>query len=202
MAMDDSATGWTVQSGQNGGSPATIDAAPARLEVRTPSTTTNWFDRGRQRWNVTLPTSTTYELDVSPNAADTKIDLSGGNFTSVSVQPNAGSVFLDLTDAQVDRLDLSLNAGSASIVIGAGMDMAASLGVNAGSIELCTTGDVALRITNDSNFTFSTNLDETDLVKSGSTWSTADYEGASRQVRIHLSGNAGSFSLNPEGGCS
>ena len=45
VAMDDSATGWTVQSGQRGGSPATIDAAPARLEVRSPSNTTNWFDR-------------------------------------------------------------------------------------------------------------------------------------------------------------
>ena len=82
------------------------------------------------------------------------------------------------------------------------MDMTGSLSVNAGSIELCTTGDVALRITNDSNFTFSTNLDETDLVKSGNTWSTAGYEGASQQVRIQLSGNAGSFALNPEGGCS
>ena len=202
VAMDDSATGWTVQSGQRGGSPATIDAAPARLQVRTPSNSTNWFDQGRQRWNVTLPTSTNYELDVSPNAADTKIDLGGGKFTSVSIQPNAGSVSLDLTGAQVDKLDLSLNAGSASIVIGAGLDMAGSLSVNAGSIEMCTTGDVAVRITSDPNITFSTNLDQSGLVKSGNTWSTTGYDGASQQVRIQLSGNAGSFALNPEGGCS
>lgn len=202
VAMDDNAAGWTVQSGQRGGSPARIDAAPARLDVRGSNDNDNWFDLGRQRWNVTLPTTTTYELDVSPNAADTKIDLGGGTFTSVSLHPNAGSVLLDLADAQVDRLDLSLNAGSASIIIGDQHDMAGSLSVNAGSIELCTTGDVALRITADPNITFSTNLDETGFVKSGNTWSTDGFEDASPQVRIQLSGNAGSFALNPEGGCA
>jgi hypothetical protein len=200
VGMDD-ADGWTVASGQRNGSPAEITADSDRLEVRTPNGD-NWFDQGRQRWNVTLPTGTRYELQISPNAADSKVDLGGGTFASVSIQPNAGSIFLDLTDAQVDDLDLSLNAGSASIVVGAGLDMSGSLSVNAGSIELCTTGDVALRITGESNITFSTNLDESDLVKSGNTWSTAGYAAASRQVRIQLSGNAGSFALNPEGGCS
>lgn len=202
VAMDKSATGWTVQSGQRGGSPAKIDAAPARLDVKTSPENGNLFNQGRQRWNVTLPTTTTYELDVSPNAADTNVDLGGGTFRSVSLHPNAGSIFVDLTDAQVDQLDLSLNAGSASIMIGSGLNMAGSLEVNAGSIELCTTGDVALRITADPNITFSTNLDSTDLAKSGNSWSTAGYDGATQQVRIHLSGNAGSFALNPQGGCS
>lgn len=201
VGMDD-ADGWTVDSGQRGGSPPKITAASDRLEVRSSNDDSNWFDRGRQRWYVTLPTATSYDLDVSPNAADTKIDLGGGTFRSVSVHPNAGSVFLDLTDAQVEDLDLSLNAGSASVVIGSGLEMTGSLSVNAGSVELCTTGNVALRITSDSNITFSTNLDETDLVKSGTTWSTDGYEGAGQQVRIQLSGNAGSFALNPEGGCS
>ena len=200
VGMDDGGV-WTVASGQRGGSPATITADSDRLEVRTPNTS-NWFDQGRQRWNVTLPTATSYELDISPNAADTNVDLGGGAFTSVSIHPNAGSIFVDLTDAQVDDLDLSLNAGSASIVIGAGLDMTGSLSVNAGSIELCTSGDVALRITSDPNITFSTNLDETDLAKNGDTWSTAGYAAASEQVSIQLSGNAGSFALNPEGGCS
>lgn len=202
VGMDDT-DGWTVASGERNGTPAKIIADSDNLEIRSSNNDSNWFDQGRQRWNVTLPTATSYELlEIMPNAADTMVDLGGGTFTIVSIHPNAGSLFLDLTDAQVRELGMSLNAGSASIVIGSGLDMTGSLSVNAGSIELCTTGDVALRITNDSSFTFSTNLDETDLVKSGSTWSTADYEGSSRQVRIQLSGNAGSFALNPEGGCS
>ena len=193
---------WTVASGQKGGSAATITSAFDRLEVRSGSDN-NWFDGGRQRWNVTLPTGTSYEwLEIKPNAADTNVDLGGGTFTIVAVHPNAGSLFLDLTDAHIRELGMSLNAGSASIVIGPGLDMSGSLSVNAGSIELCTSGDVALRITSDSNITFATNLDETDLVESGDTWSSRGYEAASEQVQIQLSGNAGSFDLNPEGGCS
>ncbi len=200
---------WTVASGHNGGSDAQISSDSNRLEVRSPND--SWFDSGRQRWNVALPGATSYQLDITPNAADTTVHLTGGRFTSVSVQPNAGSVFLDLTDATVDDLSLSLNAGSASVVIGSGVDphrthlaahMNASLSVNAGSIELCTTGDVALQVTSDPNITFSTNLDGSNLVKAGNTWSSAGYANASAQVQIQLSGNAGSFTLNPEGGCS
>jgi hypothetical protein len=149
-----------------------------------------------------LPTGTSYELDIAPNAADTTIDLGGGRFTTVSIQPNAGAVSLDLTDAQVDDLDLSLNAGSVQVLIGEGMSMDASMSVNAGSIEVCTADGVALSVTTDANFTFSDNLDESDLQRLGDTWSTAGFADASDQVRIDLEGNAGSFTLNPDGGCS
>jgi hypothetical protein len=195
------AAGWTVASGETGGSPATISADSDLLGVRSP--TDSWFDHGRQRWDVTLPRVTSYHLlEIQPNAAETSVELAGGTFAIVSVHPNAGSLFLDLTDASVRQLGMSLNAGSASILIGPELAMTASLSVNAGSIDLCTTGDVALRVSSDSNLTFSTNLDETNLVKSGHTWSTAGYDAASAQVSIDLSGNAGSFTLNPEGGCS
>ena len=67
------------------------------------------------------------------------------------------------------------------------------------------TGDVALQVTSDPNITFSTNLDESGLVKTGDSWSTAGYDDAflvRDRVHIQLDGNAGSFTLNPEGGCS
>lgn len=193
---------WTVASSHEGNSGAQITVDSNRLEVRSRNTD-NWFDNGgRQRWNVTLPMAPHLELAISPNAADTKVVLGGGTFTSVSVQPNAGSLFLDLTDAQVADLSLSLNAGSASVVIGTGLDMTASMHVNAGSIEICTVGDVALQVTSNPNITFSTNLDDSSLTKVGNSWSTAGYADASKQVHIQLDGNAGSFTLNPEGGCA
>ncbi|MDP9468790.1 MAG: DUF5668 domain-containing protein [Chloroflexota bacterium] len=192
---------WTVQSGRVGGDPARITASGDRLEIEAGQGDRGW-GAGRQRWIVSLPTRTSYQLDISPNAAETTIDLGGGRFTTVSLHPNAGSVTLVLTDAQVNELDLSLNAGSASIVIGSAMEMSAALSVNAGSIELCTTGDVALQVTSDPNITFSTNLDDSGLLQNGDTWSTPGYAAASEQVSIQLSGNAGSFTLNPEEGCS
>src|SRR3990170_207127 len=171
-----------------------------RLEVRSADSGL-WWEGGRQRWEVSLPTDPVYTLTASPNAADTTIDLGGGHFTSVSLDPNAGSLFLDLTDADVERLDLSLNAGSASVIIGAAMEMRGSLSVNAGSIEVCTLGGVAVEFTLDSNITFSHNLDDSGLTRAGDTWSTSGYAAAVDQIRLEISGNAGSFTLNPEGGC-
>ncbi|MEO6060285.1 MAG: DUF5668 domain-containing protein [Candidatus Limnocylindria bacterium] len=195
---DDSA--WTVASGQQGGDPARITASGDRLEVRS-ADSGRWWESGRQRWEVSLPTDPVYTLSASPNAADTTIDLGGGHFTSVSLGPNAGSLLLDLTDAKVERLDLSLNAGSASVRIGTAMEMRGSLSVNAGSIEVCTLDGVAVEFTLDSNITFSHNLDDSGMVRVGDTWSTSGYAGAALQIRLEISGNAGSFTLNPEGGC-
>ena len=193
---------WTLAGGQTGGAAAQVTADAGRLEVRSRQPD-SWFNEGRQRWNVTLPRTPAYKLEISPNAADASVDLGGGTFTSVSIHPNAGSISVDLSGAQVDNLDLSLNAGSASILIGSGTELTGSLSVNAGSIELCTAGDVALRITSDPNLTFSTNLDKSGLAKSSfmNAWSTAGYSAAPKKVEIKLSGNAGSFTLNPEGGC-
>jgi hypothetical protein len=193
---------WSVATGRRGGDPAKISAGSDRLNVESSDRDGFWNGGGSQHWIVGLPTATSYRLDIKPNAADATIDLGGGRFTSVSIQPNAGAVSLDLTDAQVDELDLSLNAGSVEVLIGAGMSMDASMSVNAGSIEVCTADGVALSVTTDANFTFSDNLDESDLQRVGDTWSTAGFADASDQVRIDLEGNAGSFTLNPEGGCS
>ena len=196
---------WTVETGQNGGSPARITSASDRLEVST-SNDTNWFDQGRQRWDVMLPAATRYSLEISPNAADTNVNLSDGTFTLVSMHPNAGSVSLNLTDARVDVLDLSLNAGSASIMVGHGAaDISGALSVNAGSIELCMAGAVVWRFTVEQNMTFSTNLAELGFGHDGNVWSYSPPLAPGTvysSLDLHITGNAGRFTLNPEGGCS
>lgn len=194
---------WIVASGASGGSDAQIGSDSNRLEVRSPND--SWFDSRRQRWTVMLPISTSYQLDISPNAATTTIDLSGGRFTSVSLQPNAGSILVDLTDAQVDNFDLSLNAGSASIVVGGSADVTGSLSVNAGSIELCTRGLSEIHLTVKENITFSHNLADSNLGRDGDTWFFVPSHPPGAVVSVvdlHITGNAGSFTLNPEGGCS
>ncbi len=192
---------WSVASGRQGGDPARITSDSGRLHVES-SERDGWWNGGRQHWIVGLPTGTSYRLDITPNAADSTIDLGGGQFESVSLQPNAGSVRLDLTDAQVDDLDLSLNAGSVVVLIGEGLSMNASMSVNAGSIEVCTQDGVAISVTANPNITFSNNLDDANLQHVGDTWSTPGYADAADRVQIDLEGNAASFALNPEGGCS
>ena len=195
------AEAWSVQSGSGGGEAAQVTADADSLHVES-GQDHQWWGIGSQRWIVSLPTQTGYRLDIAPNAADTRIDLGGGRFSTVSLHPNAGSLFLDLTDAQVEALDLSLNAGSASVIIGSGLAMNASIEVNAGSIELCVDDGVALQVSTSSNITFSHNLEDSDLVRTADTWSTPGFADRADQVIIDLQGNAASFTLNPDGGCA
>lgn len=194
-------SGWSVAAGQRGGREARIDTTDRSLRVRSPEGSFALTD-GRQRWEVTLGSALTYELSVDVNAATTVLDLAGAHLASLQVDPNAGSVVLDLGGASVDELGLSLNAGSASISVDSDSAVAGQLDVNAGGVELCTAPRMALRIVVQGNLTFSHNLEESDLIRTGDTWSTERFEDARRQVDLRLEGNAASFTLNPEGGCA
>jgi hypothetical protein len=197
-------TDWTVSANRQGDSVPEISADLTGLDVRSAGGS-NWFaNLGRQRWTVSLPKATNYQLDISPNAASTRLNLGDGSFGLVSVHPNAGSLFLDLTGAKVDHLEMSLNAGSASIVVADGADVTGSLSVNAGSIELCAPAPVAFRFTVKENLTFSHNLEDSSLGHDGDVWSYSPPVPSGAVVSsidLHIEGNAGSFTLNPEGGC-
>jgi hypothetical protein len=192
---------WTVAGGDGNAQPR-IQPDASSLTVSSP--TDQWWGAGRQRWNVTLPTRKSHVVQIDANAADTNLDLRGGQFERLTVHPNAGSLRLDLGSASVNQLDVALNAGSASIIVDSGTWASGSLHVNAGSIELCTNGPRSLRFRVVQNITFSTNLDSSGLVRVGDTWSTPTSIASLRpyQVELTIEGNAGSFTLNPEGGCA
>ena len=52
---------------------------------------------------------------------------------------------------------------------------------------------------NDDNITFSHNLDDSGLSRSGDTWRSGD---GTADVTLDIEGNAASFNYNPDGGCS
>jgi hypothetical protein len=190
--------GWRVASGQSDGEEAQIEATDASVAVSSPD---RGFMGGEQRWEIGLGSDLTYALLINVNAATTVLNLADGSFSELSVDPNAGSLTFDLRGTSVASFSLDMNAGSASFRVGEGTDLDGTVGMNAGSIDFCADPGTALRFTVEENLTFSQDLDESELVRSGETWTSANFDTADRRIDLRLEGNAASFSFNPEGGC-
>jgi hypothetical protein len=196
-----SGSGWEARTGLTGDREIRLSSTSDSLTIRSPEGSWSW-DQGRQRWEVDLGIDVTYDLDVNANAADGNLDLAGGTFSRLNIDPNAISMGVVLDGASVDEFELSMNAGSAKFQTDADTDLKGTIDMNAGSIEFCTAPDAAVRFTVDANITFSHNLDDSGLSRSGETWTSDNFDGAERVIDLTLSGNAASFTLNPQGGCS
>ena len=196
-------SGWTTGTASTGDREVIVEAGGESLDVSaTNEEGFNW-DGGKQRWDIGLGSEVSYDLRVSANAADADLDLAGGTFDRLEIDPNAAALFIDLSGATAGDFDMSMNAGSAEIQTDAETALAGRFTMNAGSFELCVPDEAALRITvSDGNFTFSHNLDDSGLTRSGDTWTSDGFEGADTFIDLRLEANAASFTLNPDGGCS
>lgn len=189
--------GWEVDARFASGAEPEITSGGSSLRVHSEGGP--WFTDSRQAWDVVLPTDVELALDVSANAASSTLDLEGADLSELNVDANAGDVLMELLGTEVASLELDVNAGSLSVVVDDGTVASGSMSVNAGSLELCAPEGVAFAITiEDPNVTFSHNLDESGLDRSGDTWRSGDGEAA---IVLDVEGNAGSFTLNPDGGC-
>jgi len=158
------------------------------------------FTDGRQDWDVVLPIDAALGISVDSNAASAVLDLEDADISTLAIDANAGEVNLALPGAEVRELSFDANAGSISIDVDDATRLDGSVEMNAGSLELCAPDGLAIAITiDDENVTFSHNLDESGLTQTGDTWSNDDAE---PQLRLDVSGNAASFTLNPGGGCA
>ncbi|MDQ2933950.1 MAG: hypothetical protein M3R49_03025 [Chloroflexota bacterium] len=71
--------------------------------------------------------------------------------------------------------------------------------MNAGAIDLCVPPSAELSLEVAEHLSFASNLEELELAKSGTTWHRAGSGGPT--ITLKIEGNAGSFTLNPSGGC-
>jgi len=158
------------------------------------------FTDSRQAWDVVLPTDASLRLSVDANAASSRLDLDDADLSTLAIDANAGDVNVALPGAEVRELSIDANAGSISIEADAATRLDGSVEMNAGSLEVCAPDEVVVAITiEEGNVTFSHNLDDLGLTRVDNTWSTADGDA---DVTLRIDGNAASFTLNPEGGCS
>ena len=59
----------------------------------------------------------------------------------------------------------------------------------------------ALRIRTDGDLAATNDFEQNGLIENGSTWESEGYDEAEITIDLSTNANAGSFRLNPEGGC-
>jgi hypothetical protein len=190
---------WSVEARYSGDAPR-IDAGAGSLSVES-GDSVSFFAGGDadQSWDVTLPTEPTIALSVDANAASSLLELDGATMDGLTIDANAGEVEIRLPGASVTDLSVEANAGSISIEVDDAAQVSGSVEMNAGSLDLCVPEGVGLAITmTDDNITFSHNLDDLGLTRAGDVWRS----GSGDAITLSVEGNAASFTLNPEGGCS
>jgi hypothetical protein len=190
---------WAVDAGYAGDSRPSVASGDGSLRVSSEGGGFP-FNDGRQEWQVTLPTEVDLALRVEANAASSELDLEGGSFSELGLDTNAGSVTMNLAGAAADELSIEMNAGSVQLTADDATEFDGTVEMNAGSLEVCIPDGVVFAITvAEGNITFSHNLDESGLSRSGDTWRSGS---GAEAITLTVEGNAASFTLNPEEGCS
>ena len=189
---------WRIEGTSDGGRPPTIDRSGSSVKAQVASNG-NVFG-ARSAWSVTLPTAPKTDLSISENAGSARLGLGGMDLGSLDATVNAGDGRIDLTGTTPSHLAVTVNAGSARIQL-PGASMSGDLTVNAGSISLCAAPGTALRLQTNDNITAGYDYAGHGLVQSGNTWTSPGWDTATVKIDLTTSANAGSFDLDPQGGC-
>jgi hypothetical protein len=194
---------WHVEGRDTNGTGPRLDPTDRSLSVRSRNGDSGPFGGfgRREIWQVTLPDTPKVDFDLELNAGDASVDLGGANIGSVDLEVNAGSARLALGSVEsIGDLDLSLNAGSLGLTL-PNQSVTGTIEANAGSVKLCVPQGAAIRLRTGQSLVGSYAYAGHGLVQDGSTWTTPGFESAAVRIDLQTSANAGSFTLDPEGGC-
>jgi hypothetical protein len=197
-----SGNAWQVAGQSADGTSPQIDATGTSLQVRSPERSGAFWVLGkRDSWGITLPEAPTVDLHLQVNAGSATVDLGGAALGDLDVTLNAGSATIDLTSIEsIDGIDMGLNAGSMGLTL-PNLSMTGSIQANAGSVKLCAPPGAGLRLRTGESIIAGYDYAGHGLVQDGTTWTTPGFEDATVQIDLRTMANAGSFVLDPEGGC-
>ena len=160
-----------------------------------------WVFGKRDSWKVSLPAAPVIDLDMQLNAGSSTVDLGGAALGSYDLELNAGSATISLASVtSIEGIDFGLNAGSIALTL-PNLSMTGSIEANAASVKLCAPPGAGLRLRTGESIIAGYDYAGHGLVQNGTTWTTPGFETASVQIDLRTTANAGSFTLDPEGGC-
>jgi len=193
---------WRVEGQDGDGTGPDIRSSDSSLQVRSNNEGGQvWMFAKRETWRVTLPDTPKLDIDLEVNAGSATVPLAGASLGTMELGLNAGSATVDLTSVKaIDGIDFGLNAGSLGLTL-PNLSMTGSIEANAGAVKICAPAGAALKLRTGDSIIATYDYGGEGLVQDGSTWTTPGFDTAAVRIDLRTSANAGSFSLNPEGGC-
>jgi hypothetical protein len=193
---------WTVEGVDDAGAGPRVEADTESLDIEPGDGRVGAFLGERDRWIVRLPRSAVLDVDLGVDAGSIVADFEGARLGVVDVQLNAGRATVILRDvAEIEGLEAQLNAGTLGVYLPA-ISMTGSIEANAGSIRLCAPEGVALRLHVGDSVLASHDFEDAGLIENDGVWETPGYDTAVTRIELRTEANAGSFTLDPDEGCS
>ena len=193
--------GWSVDGTDDDGTGPQVDGGSDELDISPADDRSGPFGE-RDRWFVTLPTTSRLDVDLDLNAGRMTVNLERARLAVLKLDLNAGQANIDLRGVtEIEGVEIGINAGELGLDLPSA-SMTGSIEANAGSIRLCAPRDVALRLHTGDSVLSSQDFGDAGLVLVGDTWETPGYDTAINRIELRTEANAGSFRLDPEEGCS
>lgn len=203
--------GWQLDAGSADGRTPTIDASGRSLVIDAGSRhgwhffldsdgpdDVRMFDRGRDEWRLTLPTSAIDDLSLAVNAGEGQISLPGAQIGHLDLTTNAAQTTADLSDSSVASLSATVNAGLLSFRLPATDDMVGSMEVNAGALQVCVPSGLGVRLHHTGALS---GVTVNGLQQAGTEWQSPGYASATHHADLNVIVNLGSVEIDPIGGC-
>lgn len=198
-----SGNGWRVEGSDRNGNGPNLNANNDSLSVRSHDSDGGPFGMvgERETWRIALPDAVRLDLAMELNAGSSMIDLGNASVHTLRLDVNAGSAVLDLGSVrELGDLHIQLDLGSLNLTL-PNQSFSGSVEANAGSVNLCVPPGAGLKLRTNDSIVASYDVGDHGMVKTGSTWQTPGFDAAAVRIELDTQANAGSFSLNPEGGC-
>ena len=191
---------WHVNATNDGGHAALVNSDSTSLQINSSGDRGGWNDRGKDDWQVALPSPTQVSLSSTLDFGDARYSLSQANLSSAAFTLNLGSLHVDLTGAHVGNLTVSTNLGSAWIELGGSSDLSGDLKTSLGSLEVCAPPELGLQITSTGSLS-SSDFSGVGMSQVGGVWQTSNYATAAHKATLTVNTSLGSLKLHPAGGC-